>query len=119
MPPSWGASRLLAFHVSNEIVIEVFSWERSCLLLILVFLGPLTGALIIVGGQLALPSFTTEEGADCFLPCCVVCHYVHQLIDGLRAIPNQFPHQVSTGGTRDKGQDDVVVGDMWQLGALF
>jgi len=76
-------------------------------------------ALIIIGGLLALSSFTTEEGAYRFFPYNVVCHYVHQLVDGLRAIPAQFPYQISTGGTRDKGQDDVMVGDMWQLGALL
>jgi len=113
------ASRPFAFHGGDEIVVKVFPLERACFLLLLVLLGPSTGALVLVSGRLAFPSFTAEEGADRFFPCRVVCYYVHQLVDGLRTVPAQFPHQVLTGGTRDKGQDDVVVGDVWQLGALL
>jgi len=47
----------------------------------------LTGALVIVGGQLALPSFTAEEGADCFFSCRVVGYHIHQFVNGLRVIP--------------------------------
>ena len=88
-------------------------------MLLLILLEPLTGGPIFIDGLLAFPSFTTEEGTDCFLSCCVVCHYVHELIDGLRVISARFSYQVSTGGTRDKGQDDIMVGYMWQLGALL
>jgi len=35
------------------------------------------------------------------------------------AIPAQFPHQILAGGAQDKGQDDVVVWDVRQLGALL
>jgi len=111
--------RLLPLHGGDEVVVEVLLLELPHLLLLLVLLEPSTRGLVFIGRLLAFPSFTTEEGTDCFLPCCVVCHYVHDLIDGLRSVPTQFPHQVSTGGTRDKCQDDVVVGDMWQLGVLF
>jgi len=84
--PLWRASRPFAFHGGDEIVVEIFPLERPCFLLLLALLGPSTGALIIIGGQLAFPSFTAEEGADRFFPCSVVCDYVHQLVDGLRAI---------------------------------
>ena len=85
--PFRGPSRPFALHGGDEIVVEVFPLERSGLLLLFVLLGSSTGALIIIGGQLSFPSFTAEEGGDRFFPCGVVCHYVHQLVDGLRAIP--------------------------------
>jgi len=115
----WRTSRPFAFHGGYEIVVEVFPLERAGFLLLVVLLGPSTRALIIIGGRLALPSFTAEESADRFFSRSVVGHHVHQLVDGLRVIPAQFPHQVSTGGTRDKDQDDVVVGDVRQLDALL
>jgi len=100
----WRASRLFALHGGDEIVVEIFPLERSrLLLLLLVLLGPSTGALVVIGELLIFPSFTAEEGPDRFFPCGVVCHHVHQLVDGLRAIPAQLPHQVSTCGTRDEG----------------
>ena len=100
------------FHGGDKIVVEIFPLELSRILLLLVLLGPSTGGPIFIGRLLAFPSFTAKEGSDRFLPCCVIFHYVHQLIDGPRAVPAQFLHQVSTGGTRDKGQYDIVVGDM-------
>jgi len=85
--PFWGPSRPFALHGGDEIVIKVFPLEWSGLLLLFVLLGSSTGALIIISGRPSFPSFTAEEGADRFFPCGIVCHYVHQLVDGLRAIP--------------------------------
>ena len=76
-----------ALHGGDEIVVGVHSLEWPCLFLLFVLLGSSTTGLIIIGRRLAFPSFTAEEVADRFFPCGVVCHYVHQLIDGLRAIP--------------------------------
>jgi len=85
--PHLGASRLFAFHGSDEIVVEVFLLEWPDLLLLFALLGPLTGTFVVVGGLLAFTSFTAEERADRFFSRRVVGHYIHQLIDGLRAIP--------------------------------
>ena len=82
----WGSSRHLAFHGGDEIVIEGFPLEQSCFLLLVVLLGPSTGTLVVVSGRLAFSSFMAEEGTDRFFPCGVVGHYIHQLVDGLRAI---------------------------------
>jgi len=87
MAPSGGASRPFALHSGDEIVVKVFPLEWSGFLLLFVLLGPPTGALIIIGGRFAFPSFTAEEGTDCFFPRSVVCDYVHQLVDGMREIP--------------------------------
>jgi len=75
------------FHGGDEIVIEVFPLERVCFLIFLALLGPLTGALILICGRLVFPSFIAEESAHHFFPSSVVCHYVHQLVDGLGTIP--------------------------------
>jgi len=72
-------------HGGDEIVVDVFPLEWSGLLLF-VLLGPSTGALVIICGRLAFPSFTAEEGADRILSYSVVGHHVHQLVDSLRTI---------------------------------
>jgi len=86
MPPSGGLEAFCA-PWGDKIVVKVFPLEWSCLLLLLVLLGTSTGAFVIVGGLLALPSFTAEEGADRLFSYRVVGHHIHQLVDGLRVIP--------------------------------
>jgi len=83
----WRTLRPLAFHGGDKIVVEIFSLELPRFLLLLIPLGPSTRGPIFIGRLLAFPSFTAKEGTDRFLPCCVICHYIHQLIDDLRAIP--------------------------------
>jgi len=83
----WGPSRPFALHGGDEIVVEVLPLEWSGFLLLFVLLGPSTRTLIIIGWWLAFPSFTAEEGVDRFFLYSVVCHYNHQLVNGLRAIP--------------------------------
>jgi len=83
----WRTSRPFVFHGGNEIVVEVFPLERAGFLLLLVILRLSTRALVVIGGRLALPSFIAEESADRFFSRSVVGHHVHQLVDGLRAIP--------------------------------
>ena len=100
-------------------MVEGILFERPCFLLILALLGPLTGTLIVVGRCLAFASFIAEESTDRFLPCSIVCYHIHELVDGLRMVPTQLPHQISVGGARDKGQDKVVVEDVRQLSALL
>jgi len=75
--PLWRASRSFALHGGDEIVVEVFPLKRPCFLLLFVLLGSSTGALVIIGGRFAFPSFAAEKGADRFFPYSVVCHYVH------------------------------------------
>jgi len=72
-----GSSRFFTLHGSDEIVVEGLPLERPCFLLLLVFLGSSTGALIVIGRLLAFASFAAEESTDRFLPCRIVCHHIH------------------------------------------
>jgi len=72
-----GSSRLYTLHNGDEIIVEGLSFEQSCFLLLLAFLRPSTGALIVVGWRLAFASFVAEESTDRFLSYSIVCHHVH------------------------------------------
>jgi len=61
--------------------------EWPDLLLLFALLGPSTVTFVVVGGLLAFPSFIAEESADRFFSHRVVGHHIHQLVEGLRAIP--------------------------------
>jgi len=46
--PLWGSSRLFALYDSDEIIVESLLLEWSCFLLLLFFLRPSAGALVVV-----------------------------------------------------------------------
>jgi len=61
-------------------------------------LRPSAGAFVVVHWHLLFASFMAEESTDRLLSCSIVRHHIHQLVDGLRAVSTQLPHQVFAGG---------------------
>ena len=84
--PLQGASRLLALDNSNEVLVEGLPIDLPCLLLLVVLFGPPARALVIVCWCLPLVVLVVDESTDCLLANGVLCHYIHQLVNGLWTI---------------------------------
>ena len=84
--PLWGASRLFALNGGDEIIVESLPLDQSHFLLLLALFGPSVRALVVVRWCFPLAALMVEKSTDRLLASGVVCHYVHQFIDGLWSI---------------------------------
>jgi hypothetical protein len=99
---------------------------RGFVLVLLVLLLPsvvpfdaLVGALWFIILVLPLILVATKDGTNCLLTGGVVGDDVHQLVGSGGGVAAQLSDQLLVGGSREKSHDDVRVGDVRKLSALF
>jgi hypothetical protein len=68
---------------------------------------------------LPLVLVATKDGTNCLLAGSEVGDNIHQTIGSDGSAAAQLSDQLFAGGTREEGHDDVGVGDVGELGALF
>jgi hypothetical protein len=118
--PTRGASRLLAVSSSDKVVCHGFVFALLILLLPhVVPFGAPVGALGILILALPLVLVATKDGTNCLLASGVVGDDVHQLIVSGGGVADQLSDQLLAGASREKIHDDIRVGDVGKLGALF
>jgi hypothetical protein len=117
--PTGGPSRFLTISSSNKVV------GRGLLFAMLVFLLPVvplrapTGARGILFLVLPLVLIATKDGTNRLLAGGEVGDNIHQAVGSDGSAAAQLSDQLFTGGTREEGHDDIGVGDVGKLGALF
>jgi hypothetical protein len=62
---------------------------------------------------------TTKDGINRLLAGNEVGDNIHQTVGSDGSATAQLLDQLFAGGTREEGHDDVIVGDVGKLGALF
>ena len=75
--------RLLALDRSDETIVEGLTLVLPCFFLLLVLFGPPAGAFVVVDGCLPLVILVAKESANRLLTGGIVCHDIHQVVDGL------------------------------------
>jgi hypothetical protein len=89
------------------------------LLLVVVPLRAPTGARGILFLALPFVLIATKDGTNRLLAGDEVGDDVHQAVGSDGSVAAQLSDQLFAGGTREEGHDDVGVGDVGKLGALF
>jgi hypothetical protein len=117
--PTRGGSRLLAVHNDDKVICRGSVFALLVLLLPVVPFGAPVGALGFLVLALPFVLVTTKDGTNRLLAGGVVGDDVHQLISGGGGVAAQLSNQLLAGGSREKSHDDVRVGDVRKLGALF
>jgi hypothetical protein len=69
--------------------------------------------------MLPLVLVITKDGTNCLLAGGIVGDDVHQLIGGGGGVVAQLSNQLLAGGSREESYDNVRVGDVGKLSALF
>jgi hypothetical protein len=119
MPPP-GSSRFFAVSSGDEVVSRGFTLALLVLLLLVVAsFGAPVGALGFLVLVLPLVLVTTKDGTNCLLVDGIVGDDVHQLIGSGGGVAAQLPDKLFESGSREESNDDVRVGDVGKLGALF
>jgi hypothetical protein len=77
--------------------------------------GRLGGALL----PLPITLVFVEEGLDCLLPRSELRGDVHQFVGLGQGLATQFADQIPIGGPDEECPNDVGVGDVGELSALF
>jgi hypothetical protein len=85
------------------------------ILLPIVLLGALVGALVIFVLALPLVLVTTKDGTNCLLAGGIV----GDSVIGGGGVAAQLSNQLLAGGSREESYDNVRVGDVGKLSALF
>jgi hypothetical protein len=118
--PAGGGSRLLAVHNDDKVICRGSVFALLVLLLLpVVPFGAPVGALGFLILALPFVLVTTKDGTNRLLAGGVVGDDVHQLIGGGGGVVAQLSNQLLASGSREKSHDDVGVGDVRKLGALF
>jgi hypothetical protein len=118
------SSRFLAIRSGDKVVRWGFLFALLILLLLLLLLllvpfrAPV-GARGILVLALSLVLVTAKDGTNRLLTGNEVGDDVHQAVGSDGSVAAQLSDQLFTGGTREEGHDDVRVGDVGKLGALF
>jgi hypothetical protein len=112
--------RLLAVSSSDKVVSHGFTLALLVLLIPpVVPLGASVGALRFLILALPLILVTTKDSTDRLLVGGIVGDDVHQFIGSDRGVAAQLSDQLLAGGSREKSHDDIRVGDIGKLSALF
>jgi hypothetical protein len=118
--PTGGSSRLFAVGGGDEVIGRGFALALLVLLLVVVvsFGTPVRalGFLVLV---LPLVLVTTKNGTNRLLIGGIVGDDVHQLVGSGGGVTAQLPDKLLASGSREESHDDVGVGDVGNLGALF
>jgi hypothetical protein len=118
--PTGGALRLLAISSSDKVVCRGFVFALLVLLLLpIVPFGTPIGALGFLILVLPLILVATKDGTSRLLAGGIVGDDVHQLVGGGGGVATQLSDQLLAGGSREKSHDDIEVGDVGKLSALF
>jgi hypothetical protein len=113
--PAGGSSRFLAIRSGDKVVHRGFLFA---LLILFLLRAPVEAHGILV---LAFPLVlvTTKDDTNCLLAGGEVGDDVHQTVGSDGGAVAQLSDQLFASGTREEGHDDVGVGDVGKLGALF
>jgi hypothetical protein len=68
---------------------------------------------------LSLVLVATKDGTNCLLVGGDVGDNIHHTVGGDGSAAAQLSDQLFAGGTKEEGHDDIRVGDVGELGALF
>jgi hypothetical protein len=117
--PTGGSSRLFAISSDDEVVDRGFMLALLVLLLVVVSFGTPVRALGFLVLVLSLVLVTTKNGTNRLLASDIVSDDVHQLVSSGRGVAAQLPNKLLASGSREESHDDVGVGDVGKLGALF
>jgi hypothetical protein len=105
---------------ANKVVGQglLFALLIFVLLLVVPFRAPARARGILF---FALPFVlvATKDGTNCLLASGEVGDNIYQTIGRDGSVAAQLLDQLFTGGTKEEGHDDVGVGDVGKLGALF
>jgi hypothetical protein len=105
---------------SDKVISRGFTLALLVLLLLSVAsLSALVGALGFFVLALPLILVTTKDGTNCLLAGGVVGDDIHQFVGSDGGITTQLSDQLFAGGAEEKSHDDIGVGDIGKLGALF
>jgi hypothetical protein len=118
--PTGGYSRFFAVSSGDEVISRDFALALLVLLLVVVacFGAPVgtLGFLVLVLPPILV---TTKDGTNRLLAGGIVGDDVHQLIGSGGGVAAQLPDKLFGSGSREESHDDVRVGDVGKLGALF
>jgi hypothetical protein len=117
--PAGGSSRLFAVGSSDEVISRGFALALLVLVVVVVFSGALVRALGFLVLVLPLVLIATKDGTNRLLAGGIVGDDVHQFVGSGRGIATQLPDKLFASGSREESHDDVGVGDVGKLGALF
>jgi hypothetical protein len=117
--PAGGSSRFLTISSSNKVIGRGLLFALLVFLLLLVPFRAPTRAHGILFLALPFVLVVTKDGTNRLLAGGEVGDNIHQTVDSDGGATAQLSDQLFTGGTREEGHDDVGVGDVGKLSALF
>jgi hypothetical protein len=118
--PAEGSSRFLTISSGDKVVGRDLLFALLILLLVVVIpLRAPAGACGILFLALPFVLVAAKDGTNRLLTGDEVGNNVHQTVGSDGSAAAQLSDQLFVGGTREEGHDDVRVGDVGKLGALF
>jgi hypothetical protein len=117
--PARRSLRLFAVCSSDVVISRGFMLALLVLLLVVVFSGALVGALGFLVLVLPLVLVTTKDGTNHLLASGIVGDDVHQFIGSGGGVVAQLSDKLFASGSREESHDDVRIGDVGKLSALF
>jgi hypothetical protein len=117
--PTGGSSRFFAVSSGDEVISPGFTLALLVLLLVVASFGAPVGALGFLVLVLPLILVTTKDGTNCLLNSGIVGDDIHQLVGSGGGVVAQLSDKLFASGSREESHDDVRIGDVGKLSALF
>jgi hypothetical protein len=117
--PAEGSSRFLTISSGDKVIGRGLLFALLIFLLVVVPLRASAGARRILFLMLPFVLVAAKDGTNRLLAGGEVDDNVHQTVGSDGSAAAQLSDQLFAGGTREEGHDDIRVGDVGKLGALF